>query len=147
MNNEVSPRIDQFLAFYNDLSSDNLKRLAEVYHQDVVFIDPIHQIDGRAALSQYFEHAYARLQFCDFVGKDRLEQGDQGCLSWLMQFRHPAFASGKTISVEGCTVLRWQQGLIVYHRDYYDLNEMVLQHLPVVGWVTSKIKQRMANTQ
>jgi limonene-1,2-epoxide hydrolase len=147
MNKLMSPRIEQFLNFYNGLSTQNMERLAEVYHADVVFIDPIHQIQGRVALSQYFEHAYARLHYCEFVGRERLEQGEQGFLSWCMQFNHPAVGNGKSIAVEGCSVLRWQDDLIVYHRDYYDLNAMVFQHLPVIGWLTDKIKQRMANAR
>ena len=146
MNAIDTPRITQLLSFYNALSANNMQTLADIYHPEVVFIDPVHEIHGRAALAQYFSHAYARLQHCEFVGLDSMEQNEQGFLSWRMQFCHPAIGNGKRISVEGCSVLRWQDGLIIYHRDYYDLNEMVYQHLPVIGWLTGKVKQRMANT-
>lgn len=147
MNIAVAPRISQFLDFYNALSSANMQQLADIYHAEVVFIDPVHEIHGRKALGQYFTHAYARLQHCEFIAHDSMEQGEQGFLSWRMQFCHTAIRKGKTIVVEGCSVLRWQDGLIIYHRDYYDLNEMVYQHLPVIGWLTTKVKQRMANSQ
>ncbi|WP_174978756.1 nuclear transport factor 2 family protein [Rheinheimera pleomorphica] len=146
MNAIDTPRITQLLNFYNALSANNMQTLADIYHPEVVFIDPVHEIHGRAALAQYFSHAYARLQHCEFIGLDRLEQAEQGFLSWRMKFCHPAIGNGKAVAVDGCTVLRWQDGLIVYHRDYYDLNEMVYQHLPVIGWLTTKVKQRMANT-
>ena len=146
MNAIDTPRITQLLNFYNALSANNMQTLADIYHPEVVFIDPVHEIHSRPALAQYFSHAYARLQHCEFIGLDRLEQGEKGFLSWRMQFCHPAIGNGKTVAVDGCTVLRWQDGLIVYHRDYYDLNEMVYQHLPVIGWLTTKVKQRMANT-
>lgn len=140
------PRIDQFLQFYNALSGNNLQSLQQVYHPDVVFIDPVHEIHGRDALSSYFSHAYERLAHCEFIGQDKLEQDNHGFLSWRMQFSHPAISKDKLIVVEGCSVLRWQDGQIIYHRDYYDLSEMVYQHLPVIGWLTSKVKQRMANS-
>ncbi|HBN88343.1 MAG TPA: nuclear transport factor 2 family protein, partial [Rheinheimera sp.] len=38
-----------------------------------------------------------------------------------------------------------QNELITYHRDYYDLTEMVYQHLPIIGWLTAKVKQRMSS--
>jgi len=146
MNTVAAPRIENFLSFYNGLSSQNMQRLAEVYHPDVIFIDPVHEIHGRHSLNQYFEHAYARLKYSEFIGQDKMEQREQGFLSWKMRFAHPAIGNGKLIEVAGCSVLRWQDGLIIYHRDYYDLDEMVYQHLPGLGWVTSKVKQRMANS-
>ena len=146
MTTNSCPRITQFLQFYNDLSGNNLESLQQLYHPEVVFIDPVHEIHGRDALTSYFSHAYARLQHCEFVGQDQLEQLDVGCLSWRMQFSHPAISKDKLIAVDGCSVLRWQEGQIIYHRDYYDLSEMVYEHLPVIGWLTTKVKQRMANS-
>jgi limonene-1,2-epoxide hydrolase len=145
MNTIGTPRIDSFIIFYNALSGSNLQQLEQVYHPAVVFTDPVHKIQGIAALKQYFSHAYARLQQCTFAGQNSIEAQDEGFLSWTMQFSHPAIGNGKMIEVAGCTVLRWQDGLIIYHRDYYDLNEMVFQHLPVLGWLTDKVKRRMAN--
>jgi len=146
MNIVAAPRIENFLSFYNGLSSQNMQRLTEVYHPDVVFIDPVHEIHGLHSLSHYFEHAYARLKYSEFVGLDKMEQGEQGFLSWKMRFSHQAIGKGKIIEVDGCSVLRWQDGVIIYHRDYYDLDEMVYQHLPGLGWVTNKVKQRMASS-
>ena len=145
MNTAGTARITQFLNFYNALSGANMQTLADIYHPEIVFIDPVHEIHGVSALSHYFTGAYARLQHCEFTALDKMEQGQQGFISWRMQFCHPAIGKGKPISVDGCSVLHWQDGLIKYHRDYYDLNEMVYQHLPILGWLTTKVKQRMAN--
>ncbi|MBU1311096.1 MAG: nuclear transport factor 2 family protein [Gammaproteobacteria bacterium] len=146
MSTNATPRISAFLAFYNQLSGNTLQSLALVYHPQVTFIDPVHELQGLTSLNNYFANAYARLQFCQFDAQQQMEQGDEGFVSWRMQFIHPAISKSKTIQVDGCSVLRWQDGLIIYHRDYYDLNDMVYRHLPVLGWLTGKIKQRMANT-
>ncbi|HEX5791660.1 MAG TPA: nuclear transport factor 2 family protein [Rheinheimera sp.] len=143
----ATPRIEQFLRFYNGLSTANMQQLEQLYHVDVEFIDPVHRLQGREALSHYFSHAYARLQHCEFSALEKIEQGDQGFLSWRMQLRHPAIRKGEIVCLNGCSVLRWRDGLIVYHRDYYDLTEMVYQHLPVIAWLTAKVKQRMAGPQ
>jgi len=140
-----TPRIDKFLDFYNRLSAENLQLLQQLYHPDVVFIDPVHQLSGLQALTAYFDHAYARLTHCSFNAQERMEQPLQGFVSWQMQFAHPAIGKGKLIDVAGCSVLHWQDELIIYHRDYYDLNQMVFQHLPVLGWLTSKVKQQMSS--
>ncbi|MEH8020660.1 nuclear transport factor 2 family protein [Rheinheimera metallidurans] len=146
MNTAPTPRIEQFLTFYNNLSSANLEQLAQLYHADITFIDPVHQLNGRQALSHYFAHAYERLQQCRFTAAEKLEQAEQGFISWKMQFAHPAIAKGKLLEVDGCSVLRWQDNMIIYQRDYYDLDAMVFQHLPILGWLTAKVKHRMANS-
>ncbi len=138
-------RLENFVSFYNGLSAQDLSILAQLYHPEVRFIDPVHQMDGLAALQQYFAHAYARLDSCTFVAHAMAGQQQQGFVSWQMQFSHQAIAAGALITVDGCTELHWHQdGRIIYHRDYYDLTQMVYQHVPVVAWLTGKIKQKMA---
>lgn len=146
MSNVTSSRIDQFLAFYNGLSSSNIDNVAGLYHPDIVFIDPVQQISGRQNLIAYFQHAYARLNYCQFVATGVVQQAEQDCLSWQMTLSHPAIAGGKQIIVDGCSVLQWQQRQIIAHRDYYDLHQMVFQHIPVLGWATQKITRRMADS-
>jgi SnoaL-like domain len=144
--NNATERLERFLDFYNNLSQNNLGSLSELYADNVEFIDPVHHMLGLEQLQQYFSHAYARLSSCHFVATSKIANQDQGCLSWIMTFTHEAIGNGKAISVHGCSVVHWNsEGKIAYHRDYYDLNEMVLEHIPLLGWVTKKIKQKMAN--
>lgn len=138
-------RLENFVSFYNRLSAQDLSILAQLYHPEVRFIDPVHQMDGLDALQQYFAHAYDRLDSCTFAAHAMAGQQQQGFVSWQMQFSHQAIAAGALITVDGCTELHWHQdGRIIYHRDYYDLTQMVYQHVPVVAWLTGKIKQKMA---
>lgn len=138
-------RLEDFVCFYNSLNADNLNGLGQIYHPDVVFADPVHEIHGLPALHDYFAHAYARLTQSHFEAKHMAAQGNMGFVSWQMRIRHPAIAQGNEIVVDGCSELRWHEnGLIIAHRDYYDLTQMVYQHLPVIGWLTSKVKQQMA---
>ena len=104
MNAIDTPRITQLLNFYNALSANNMQTLADIYHPEVVFIDPVHEIHGRPALAQYFSHAYARLLYCEFSGGQKMEQGDHGFLSWRMQMRHPAINNAQLVSLDGCSV-------------------------------------------
>jgi limonene-1,2-epoxide hydrolase len=141
----ATERLDLVLDFYNNLSQNNLTTLADLYATNVEFIDPVHHMLGLDQLQQYFSHAYARLSSCHFMATAKIANQDQGCLSWVMTFTHEAIGNGKSISVHGCSVVHWNsEGKISYHRDYYDLNEMVLEHIPLLGWVTKKIKQKMA---
>ncbi|WP_333796458.1 nuclear transport factor 2 family protein [Rheinheimera sp.] len=144
-NAQSSLRLQQFVDFYNGLSANNLTDLSRLYHQDVVFVDPVHQLKGLPALGRYFEHAYQRLNSCHFTPVQQAATELQGFVSWRMRLSHPAINKGEQVEVEGCSELRWHQdGRIIYHRDYYDLTDMVYRHIPLLGWLTAKVKQKMA---
>lgn len=139
--------LQQFVALYNQLNFTNLTLLRELYAEQVEFIDPVHQISGLCALEQYFAHAYQNLQHCRFEIKAQGSGPHWGFVSWQMTFNHLAINNGQPVVVDGCTELTYQaDGKICRHRDYYDLTQMVYQHLPVIGWLTGKVRQRMANS-
>ena len=56
-----SKLLDDFCTLYQSLNKDNLDRLKEVYSDKVLFIDPIHQVNGIEALTLYFENLYQNL--------------------------------------------------------------------------------------
>ena len=56
----------KFIETYQKLSTDNLHLLADVYHQDIVFIDPMHQLEGFEQLKNYFNELYQKLSYCEF---------------------------------------------------------------------------------
>jgi limonene-1,2-epoxide hydrolase len=155
----LSERLEKFLAFYNSLSGADFKASAAMpdlkttpawlrgqalYHEDIRFIDPVHHIEGRMALLHYLAHGYERVIHCQFTPITAIEQSEMSHLSWRMELQHHAIGNGKAFTVDGCSVLQWHDTQIIAHRDYYDLTDMVYQHLPVLGWVTHKIKQKMA---
>lgn len=144
MSELTETKLAGFLRFYNSLSHDGLDRLADIYTEDIVFVDPVHQISGREKLTSYFSHAYQRLSYCRFEPVSQTDTGQLSFISWTMTLSHPAIAKGKPLELHGCTELRWRDQHIYYHRDFYDLTELVYQHLPVLGWATTLVKQRMA---
>lgn len=141
----LDKRLQDFLDYFNQLSNSNLLSTETIYHPNVQFIDPVHQINGRDALISYLQHGYQRLNYAKFTADQGVITHNQGFISWQMCLSHPAIGKGVEIIVHGCSALRWEDNQIIYHRDYYDLTEMVYQHLPVIGWLTSKVRQKMAD--
>lgn len=139
-------RLEQFVALYNELNFSNLAVLRDIYAPDVEFVDPVHQINGLRALEQYFAHAYQNLQQCHFAIVATGQGAHWGFVSWQMRFCHSAINGGREVCVDGCTELTYNaEGQISRHRDYYDLTQMIYQHLPVLGWLTGKVRQKMAD--
>jgi hypothetical protein len=46
--------------------------------------------------------------------------------------------SDKQITLDGTTQLGVSDDSIIYHKDYYDLGEMVYEHVPILGFVVKK---------
>lgn len=128
---------------YSQLSKENLHSLRLVYHDHVIFEDPAHRIEGWQALSDYFTKMYKNVIRCDFAIHHHQQVGESGFLSWTMTLQHPQLARGKAVQVQGISHLRFQDNLVIYHRDYFDLGEMVYEHIPLLGSLVQFIKNRL----
>ena len=71
-----------------------------------------------------------------------IEQG-QATVIWTMTFSHDRLSSGESISVNGCSHLKFAEK-IYYHRDYLDMGQMLYEHLPLFGRIVQFIKKRVA---
>ncbi|CAM2974485.1 nuclear transport factor 2 family protein [Vibrio mytili] len=128
---------------YQKLNRSNLHLLNDVYHPDVVFEDAAHRLEGLPELSDYFQSLYANVISCDFDIHDHQQVGDVGFLTWTMFLQHPKLQKGSPIAVNGVSHLKFSQGQVIYHRDYFDLGEMLYEHLPVLGSIVKTIKKRL----
>ena len=140
----MSDFLRRFATEFAALDAGNLARLGELYSDDVLFRDPLHEVRGLPALQRYFAEMYAnvgRLDF-DFYGFDQVCDGE-GYLRWTMHFRHPRLRGGAPISVDGCSHLLWWDK-VYQHRDYFDAGAMLYEHLPLMGGVIAWLKRRLA---
>jgi ketosteroid isomerase-like protein len=135
--------IGSVVDLYHKLDKHNLHLLTEVYHPDVVFEDSAHRLEGRRALCEYFQALYSNVIRCEFVIHEQQQVGDSGFITWTMKLLHPKLKSGKPILVNGASHLKFSQGQVVYHRDYFDLGEMVYENLPLLGALVKTVKQRL----
>lgn len=145
----MSDFLRDFARRFAALDKDSLDRLGELYSADALFVDPLHEIRGLAAMQRYFAELYANVQELrfDFHGFDAVREGDkegEGYLRWTMSYRHPRLAGGRLIRVTGCSHLLWSDGKVYRHRDYFDAGALLYEHLPVFGRVIAWLKRRLA---
>ncbi|WP_313088182.1 nuclear transport factor 2 family protein [Pseudomonas sp.] len=142
----MSDFLRRFAAEFAQLDADNLERLGELYAETVHFTDPLHEVCGLAELQRYFAELYANVTALDFefFAFDQVREGE-GYLRWVMSYRHPRLKGGKPISLEGCSMLRWDaSGKVVRHRDYFDAGALLYQHVPVLGGLIRLLQRRLA---
>ena len=137
--------IDKFSSFYTDLSSMQIAHLREIYSPQVVFIDPIASHNGLPAVEQYFGKLLKNAKFCEFDIHSKLKNDESGyTVDWTMRYTSTRINKGKPVSVDGVTILQTENGKIIRHRDYYDLGQMVYEHIPIMGGMLRKIKRGLA---
>ncbi len=140
MNNAAKPSIiTQLEDFYRDLSLANIASLAEIYSENVEFVDPVHHLHGLEPLAEYFKQLLVNTEYCHFHFDHCLLGQSECSLTWQMRFSHPKLGQGKEIVLDGVSLLKFTDK-VYYHRDYYDLSAMLHDQLPLVGWVSKKLK-------
>ncbi|CAM3791134.1 SnoaL-like domain protein [Vibrio aerogenes CECT 7868] len=133
-----------FAETYQKLNASTLALLAEIYHPEVVFEDPAHRVQGLDSLEQYFQHLFENVTGCHFYIKEQFQQQDIGFVTWKMVFIHTKLNKGQPVEVHGVSQIQFSDGLVKYHRDYFDLGSMLYEHVPLVGWAVRQLKQRLS---
>lgn len=134
--------IERFEAFYRHVSPQTLDQLDNIYSDDAVLIDPLSEHQGLAAIKDYFASLLQNTQTCKCDIEHVSEQGDHYFVTWKMTVVHPHLNKGRMFIVNGVSHLKAKNGKMVFHRDYYDLGEMIYEHVPVLKHVIKSIKRR-----
>ena len=136
---------ERFAEGFAALNKDNLEQLAELYHDDMVFTDPLHTIQGLAAMRDYCANLYANVRHIDFTFHHCQQLSDtEAVLRWTMTFQHPRLQRGKPIAVEGCSFVQFRGDKVYRHRDYFDAGALLYEHLPLLGRLIAWLKRRLA---
>jgi len=132
----------QFIEVYENLTKHNLRSLGLIYHDNICFEDPIHKVVGYEDVIAYFEDVYSNVTSCKFEIYHFIVTPSEAAVYWNMHFQHPKLKSGENISIMGHSHLKMTNNKIIYHRDYYDLGEMLYENIAVLGNVIKFLKKR-----
>ncbi|MBC6428243.1 MAG: nuclear transport factor 2 family protein [Cellvibrionales bacterium] len=133
--------LGQLKAFYRDLLHMPLDDIEQLYSQDIVFRDPLHQLRGTAELHAYLHRLCSGLRSGRFECLDQTSSAGNAFIKWNMHFCHPRLGS-KTISVRGISHLHFAER-IHYHEDIYDLGAMLYEQIPLLRAPTRWLKRRL----
>ena len=142
--------IERFTTFYQELSPDNISQLPDIYSEDITLIDPVGTHHGLNTLHNYFDNLLTGATSSNFVIHQILPhktseplQDTSFTVTWTMSFATPKLNRGNLIHVDGITLLKIRHDKIYFHQDYYDMGQMVYEHVPLLKWVVNKIKSGM----
>jgi hypothetical protein len=133
-----------FIACYQQLNKENLDSLADIYHQQVSFQDPVVQLEGLDQLNHYFSHLYENIEHSEFLIREQTDIEQGAYISWTMHCKNSRLK--QPLVVDGISHLQYQQGKIMAHRDYFDVGQMVYEQIPLLGSVIRHVKQGLKPT-
>ena len=135
--------ISKFEQFYRSVSTHTIEQLDDLYAQDAVLVDPISEHHGLTNIKNYFHSLLANTSKCNCLIEHISATNDDIFLTWKMTIAHPKLNGGSEFVVNGISRLIIDNQKVVYHRDYYDLGEMIYEQVPLLKQVIRTIKRRL----
>ncbi len=144
--NTMATRSERIVTAFNELTADNLEILDGFYAPDVHFVDPLGEMHGLDALKDYYEGMYRNVQEIRFDFHDEVQQGDRHVVFWTMYARIKGLNKGREIALEGNSIITFNNDdLVAYHRDFFDVGAMVYEHVPIIGALVRRVKNRLSH--
>jgi hypothetical protein len=133
----------RFKQLYKKFNQETIDKLPDIYSPQVVFKDPVHQLQGIHELSNYFAGFCSDDLQCEFTIYNEIISHNQAFFQWKMDYQHPRLESGKPLTLDGSSLIKFNSH-ITFHQDFYDMGAMIYQHVPVLGWVVRKVNAKIA---
>lgn len=136
--------LSELIAWYENLSESNLSRIKEFYDKNTFFKDPFNEVQGLQKMERIFQDMFENLTEPRFVIIDTIHKDNQALLTWEFSFRNKDI----TYTIRGSSHLKMSEsGLIIYHRDYWDVGEELLLKLPIVKNLYGMLRKKLSANQ
>ena len=138
--------LEQFAKFFSSFAADRIELLLpQTYAEDIYFNDTLKSVRGRQPLAHYLAESADAVEQCtvQILDTTRSASGEYW-VRWKMMIRFKKLRRGVDTWTIGASHLRFNsEGLVVYHQDYWNAADGIFQHIPLLGWMINKIKQRL----
>ncbi|MCK6598678.1 MAG: nuclear transport factor 2 family protein [Bdellovibrionaceae bacterium] len=126
---------------FNSFNGTNFEVLRLFYSENIEFIDPISHIHGLSQLEKHYEKLYLNVKKISFNFTDIYHDRDNCIACWTMEISVKGLNRGRLFQVDGTSVFKFNsEDRVYYHRDYFDLGQMLYEKLPLQGVIIKVIK-------
>lgn len=135
----MQENLNKVMKWFEQLSPETLTEMRQLYSEPTYFKDPFHEMHSvENELTPYFSKMFTGIQDARFEFIQSVLQGSDAFLVWNMKFK----VKGRDFQIHGSSHLKFnEEGLVSYHRDYWDPVEEVYDKIPGVGLLTKGLKK------
>ena len=132
---------ERYRAYLESLTPETLAKLPDHVTQDVRFKDPFNDVRGVEAMGRVFRHMFENVRDIRFVVHHAMIEDDVCLMRWRFHGR----LANRPWAFEGTSALRFAtDGRVSEHIDYWDAAGNFYERLPVIGWLLSMMRRRLA---
>ena len=143
MSDDTRAAVDRLCAYFETISPQAVGRINEFYAADARFKDPFNEVRGLPEVQRIFSHMFVALERPRFVVTDSIVGENQCFLTWNFEFHLRRFDRATLQTIRGASHLKFTaDGLIDFHRDYWDAAEELYEKLPLLGGLMRWLKRR-----
>lgn len=130
--------LPRLLSWFEQLSPQTLGQIKDIYHAQCYFKDPFNEFYERKSLEKLFAEMFVKLEKPSFVINETLSEGRSTFIVWQFHF----VLRQRNVQINGSSHVKFDdQGLVTFHRDYWDAAEELYEKLPVIGFVMKQLKK------
>jgi ketosteroid isomerase-like protein len=129
--------------FFDKFSLSNIDLVDQFYAKDALFEDPIGTHKGSVQIKKYYANLYKNVNAIRFEYLETIVQGEKHVLVWKMYLKAKGIKGGEEVVTHGNSVVHFKNGMVVYHRDYFDMGEFIYEHIPVLGSTVKFVKKKL----
>lgn len=135
--------LNNYVSVLEHLKEDRLDVLEDALTKDVEFIDPFNHTRQRSDFIGILSDMYCRLTYVKFEVTNHMRNDNEAYILWI--FYGNSKLTG-AFQFEGVSLLKANtEGKVFYHKDIWDAS-VLMQTVPVLGRLISKMRQVMAHT-
>lgn len=142
---ELEIKFANFIELFKEFKKKDMRPGVEsVYAEELYFNDTLHTFSSRDVMLEYMQETADRVDYTNVEIKDIVQSGDDYYVRWAMDVGFDVLGKQiKTHSI-GMTHVRFDEsGKINFHQDFWDNTEGFFRHLPVIGFLINKSKDRL----
>ena len=137
-------RSERIYKVFNELNANTMDILDNFYDENLVFIDPVGKLKGLEAMKAYYANMYQNVQEIRFDFTNEVVNGDTHVVIWVMYLKAEGLKGGDEVVLEGNSHIVFSEASnkVIFHRDYFDMGAFIYEHIPILGTIIKKIRQR-----
>jgi hypothetical protein len=133
--------LNKLIEWYEKLDRESLHCIDDLYDSQCFFKDPFNEIRGVEKIKKIFIHMFTNLENPHFIFLDIITNETSSFLTWDFIF----FIKNKEYKIHGSTHLKWLNGKVIYHRDYWDVGEELLLKIPLIRSIYGYFAKKLAS--